>query len=455
MVRNMVNKSRQAGGLGEGPKGASDAFAMNVSDSLSLAVKSTCTNLCSAEKAPPEANPMEGAVHIARTKDTTAKDDSTRGDGNDTLLRAAQHGRAGGVASRPAGYCMIESLEIVNFRAFKKLSLAGLKPLNILVGDNASGKTALLEAIFFAAGPSPEVGVRMRAWRGLEISTSLHTDIYEALWADLFCGFSRDSIIKIDLRGSRNDSRSLTIFYAKGEPITLPLLEKQPLIPATYTPVTFRWEVPGNDPVDITPRSTPSGLQIGVSPESNIKVFFLAAREKISPQIIASLYSGLSKTNQEQKFIDDIKEQFLSLRSVSVEVEAGAHMLFVSVDGLRRKIPINLFSNGASHLAGVLLHIAAATDGLVCIDEIENGIHHTRLARCWQQIIRAVKDSNAQVFASVHSLEALKAALPVLTEHRDDFSLIQAFRENGVSKAVVVPGKEAVAAIENDIELRG
>jgi hypothetical protein len=350
---------------------------------------------------------------------------------------------------------MIESLEIENFRAFKKLSLARLKPLNIIVGDNASGKTALLEAIFFAAGPSPEIGVRMRQWRGLEMGSSIpHTDFYEALWADLFCGFSKNAVIKIDLHGSRNDSRSLTIFYDKGEPITLPLSDKSPSMPATYTPVTFRWEVPGSDPVVITPRSTPGGIQIGVSPESNIKVFFLAARERISSQGVAALYSGLSKTNQEQKFIDDIKEQFRSVRSVSVEVEAGAHMLFVSVDGLSRKIPINLFSNGASHLAGVLLHISTATDGLVCIDELENGIHHSKLARCWQQIIRSVIDSHAQVFISVHSLEALKAALPMLREHRDDFSLVQVFRD-AASKAVVVPGKEAVAAIENDIEIRG
>ncbi|MGH6843468.1 MAG: AAA family ATPase [Methylocella sp.] len=351
---------------------------------------------------------------------------------------------------------MIESLEIENFRAFKKLSLARLKPLNIIVGDNGSGKTALLEAIFFAAGPSPEIGVRMRQWRGLEMGGAIpHTDIYEALWADLFCGFSKNAIVKIDLHGSRNDSRSLTIFYNKDEPITLPLSEKQPSTPATYTPVTFRWEVPGSNPVIITPRSTVGGLQIDVSAESNIKAFFLAAREKISPQIVASLYSGLSKTNQEQKFIDDIKEQFQSVRALSVEVEAGAHMLFVSVDGLSRRIPINLYSNGASHLAGVLLHISTAAEGLVCIDELENGIHHSRLARCWHQIIRSVIDSHAQVFASVHSLEALKVALPTLTDHRDDFSLVQVFQENGASKAVVVPGKEAVAAIENDIEVRG
>jgi AAA15 family ATPase/GTPase len=129
-------------------------------------------------------------------------------------------------------------------------------------------------------------------------------------------------------------------------------------------------------------------------------------------------------------------------------------MLFVSIDGLSRKIPINLFSNGASHLAGVLLHIATAREGLVCIDEIENGIHYSRLERFWQQVMSAIKDSSSQVFASVHSLEALKSAMPVLAENSSNFSLVQVFREGGISNALVVPGDDAAIAIEHGLEVR-
>src|ERR1700716_421764 len=63
--------------------------------------------------------------------------------------------------------------------------------------------------IFFAAGPSPETGLRMRQWRGVEMDSAIpRTEFYEALWADLFCAFSKNAVIKIDLHGSRNDSRS-------------------------------------------------------------------------------------------------------------------------------------------------------------------------------------------------------------------------------------------------------
>ena len=47
---------------------------------------------------------------------------------------------------------MIESLRIENFRCFKALELHGLKRINAIVGDNATGKTVLLEAIKIGLG---------------------------------------------------------------------------------------------------------------------------------------------------------------------------------------------------------------------------------------------------------------------------------------------------------------
>ena len=47
-------------------------------------------------------------------------------------------------------YQMITSLEVENFRGFRKIELSDLRRINIIVGDNSSGKTAFLEAIFLA-----------------------------------------------------------------------------------------------------------------------------------------------------------------------------------------------------------------------------------------------------------------------------------------------------------------
>jgi GNAT superfamily N-acetyltransferase len=46
----------------------------------------------------------------------------------------------------------------LNFRCFADLNIADCRRVNVIVGDNGSGKTSLLEALFFALASSSELG---------------------------------------------------------------------------------------------------------------------------------------------------------------------------------------------------------------------------------------------------------------------------------------------------------
>jgi recombinational DNA repair ATPase RecF len=82
---------------------------------------------------------------------------------------------------------MINSIEIKNFRCFERLEIKKCKRINVLVGENGSGKTSLLEAIFFALGSSPGMGLRFRQARGLEGTFSGSSRVVEeAIWGDYF-----------------------------------------------------------------------------------------------------------------------------------------------------------------------------------------------------------------------------------------------------------------------------
>ena len=48
---------------------------------------------------------------------------------------------------------MLKSLEVSNFRGFKKLTVEGWSRLNLVAGKNNTGKTAFLEALFLHLGP--------------------------------------------------------------------------------------------------------------------------------------------------------------------------------------------------------------------------------------------------------------------------------------------------------------
>ena len=56
---------------------------------------------------------------------------------------------------------IIESIELQNYRNYESLKLSLGNKNNIFYGDNAQGKTNLLEAIFLRPVPSPFVFVRI------------------------------------------------------------------------------------------------------------------------------------------------------------------------------------------------------------------------------------------------------------------------------------------------------
>ena len=119
---------------------------------------------------------------------------------------------------------MIDGIEIENFRCFKRLRLPDLRRINVLVGDNASGKTAFLEAVFLARAGGPQIALKLRHLRGLgrDLEVSYERQSYESLWRPLFHRFDQDQIISIELLSSGPDSRSLHIFYDKAGAPVLP-----------------------------------------------------------------------------------------------------------------------------------------------------------------------------------------------------------------------------------------
>src|SRR6185437_6020665 len=104
---------------------------------------------------------------------------------------------------KATGFQMISSFDIQNFRCFDHLAVEGVKRFNVIVGDNAAGKTSLLEALFLALAGNVEVSVRFRQQRGLDGNfTGPVRAIEEAIWKDLFFDYDWSRNIQITLNGT-------------------------------------------------------------------------------------------------------------------------------------------------------------------------------------------------------------------------------------------------------------
>jgi hypothetical protein len=239
-------------------------------------------------------------VHIPIVNDLIENDDSTHASGSGILSRAVRHGRAHGVASCPAGYRMIDTVEIENFRGFRKLQLSGFRRINIIVGDNGAGKTGFLEAMYLAASQTLESVAKLRIWRGGTLTGQLIglRGAYLAYFGDLFTDFDLGKIISITILGSDGHRKTLRAFASK-EPQILPFLDTEKR-EDTSSPVTFEWSEPGGTIIySVTPQIHSQGLVVSPSSVANkIEVGLLAARTPVHAPESAQYFSDLSIGNK-------------------------------------------------------------------------------------------------------------------------------------------------------------
>lgn len=353
-----------------------------------------------------------------------------------------------------------ESVTIDGFRGLKNLRLEDLGPVNILVGDNNSGKTSVLEALSIACNPYEPYEwlamVRRRDFGGLD-----ETRIQSLRWCfpqqgELFdpefsfnskCVIStdggfllRDLIVEYkDILGMPSEKELARLNrYRRGRELefddddawqgaelvhhvgSLETVSLKNLVPSELYPnmdsVGIQvWE---NDPMIGRPyrprRSgslptetlTPYSYQLNklqVRSQSN-QVFSNRADPMRGKEHVLDLV---------RTFDPDIEDmQIASFRGGRPAIylnhkRLGPAPLSIFGDALRRAV---LLSSTLPMLKG----------GLLLIDEIETGIHIGSLTRVFDWLMKTARDLDVQVVATTHSLEALDGIVDVLGDDLGD-----------------------------------
>ncbi len=349
---------------------------------------------------------------------------------------------------------MIEGIKIQNFRCFSDIEVQGLKPINIIVGENASGKSAFLEAIFLSAGAYPLNTFQFRAARQLGSQFELRPDSasYWGLWEDLFNDFDLTKQIRIKVSGV-GSSHSLNLVRTLESSQTVSL-GTQPVPPQAFPLLTFEWERKGGHPIRVTPTMKGNSLTVEVPQHDHFPTLHFGPHISDLPQDNASRFSELSKDGKIQPVIDALRTEFPFVKTLSLEINSGIPTVFAEVEESHRKLPVGLISDGVNKLLSLLLGIANNRNGTILIDQIEDGFYFKKMPSTWRVIHSFAKENQAQVFATTHSQECLDALFPVLDANEEDFALLRASRSDGSIKFTVSNGRKFSSALSQEFELR-
>ncbi len=144
---------------------------------------------------------------------------------------------------------------------------------------------------------------------------------------------------------------------------------------------------------------------------------------KIDEHQISILYGALVDLNKE-KFLDGSLSSF-DPNLVSIKQRATEKGVVLKVQTKNKKFPVLLSSlgDGMNRYIAILCAIWASENGILFIDEIENGIHYTNYYKLWELIFLASKEANCQVFITSHSKECIEAFNKVQLDYSYTYGL--------------------------------
>jgi len=128
---------------------------------------------------------------------------------------------------------------------------------------------------------------------------------------------------------------------------------------------------------------------------------------------------------------------------------------------------INDFGDGLKEYISIISSLYACEKGCLFIDEIGNGIHHSKLDKLWEIILIIAKEQNVQVFATTHSKECIKALVTANTEDintyqpkeqllgSEEIKFIELGRTDGKIDSIVFDFDELKNEVEQNMEIRG
>ena len=349
---------------------------------------------------------------------------------------------------------MLQSLRILNFRGMNDVTVDQLSRINLVTGRNNAGKTTLLEAILLLVGAAnarmafnPHV---IRGWKhGMPPRW-----VAETYWKPLFSGLDTNKVPEISGIHSTIGKMALTIKWDRlsNEGFSRDGIKDLLAVGSLETrSLKFVYEDPKVGKIESEAHETTDKIDVN---QSDSYVPFSAqilqpGGGNVNEDAVA--LGQLRMQKRGQLILDALRTVEPMLDGIEDNTSSGAPMICVDI-GLPELAPLSVMGAGMTHVARIVLATATAAGGVVLVDEVENGLHHSVLPEVWRVIAAAAKQFDVQIFATTHSFECVEAAHEALAP--DGFRLHRLEAVDGKNRCVTLSPTAIGGAIRHNMEIR-
>ena len=325
---------------------------------------------------------------------------------------------------------MLQSVHIRNFRGLKDLKVEGLGRINLFAGRNNSGKTALLEALSLLAGAGwPNLAFNRPVARGADVLAEAESapgsqvsavTVRESLWKPMFHGLDLRGCIEVEARHSKLGDLSLIVDFARQRnvEITVGSLGGKSVAQLQDT-LGFIYTSSGRSKVTsqafLDEKSQPQAVYTGET-DADPNLPFPSAH--LSSRGLGHLQDARNLGEVRRRKQGDLVLKALRiieprLESIEENTSSGVPMIWGDI-GFDELVPLSAMGEGLGRSARLFTALIHIKGGIVMVDEIENGFHHSVVPKVWEAIDEMSRDFGVQVFATTHSRECVRAAYKAL-----------------------------------------
>ncbi len=303
----------------------------------------------------------------------------------------------------------IQTVTINDFRGFSQFKIGGIGRLTLLVGTNNSGKTTVLEAlVVLLAGGDVSAVWSILSRRGEDFvgDRDPNASLPSTRQVDIRCLF-RGHEIEAGKSFSLNavtDSAPLKLTAEVGVPSQPTLFDTEPppadsleefLPPLT---LSLTWEPPGR-PV-VMPISRRGGISLDSirrrgrqGTAESMPVRYVTA-SSLTAEIVTSLLEDIVLTPEEDLVTQAIRLIEPDIERIApaggerfragVRYASGRGGVVVKLKDVKSRVPIGSMGDGIWRMLGLALSVVQSAGGLLLVDEIDTGLHHTVMKDLWR-----------------------------------------------------------------------
>lgn len=305
---------------------------------------------------------------------------------------------------------MCNSFFAKNFRTFKEIKIPKLNRVNLFLGKNSVGKTALLEALYLHLHSN-----KIKAIHNILVKKDEHLsdgDDYSSVASVVKHLFHDHKLSNFDKEG--------VVF---GE-----ITKQGNLVKNKLTRIKTTIDEDNDEVLEVVKNKEKNHVLL----RDNFDNFDDSYRR--SRFVRRYRPSSMEKTNNNLQFVyssgsGDIVRMWdkIDLTPKRSKVIKALQIIEPNLTGIkfveqnRRRdraakasingeiVPFKSMGDGINRILYIILSMVNAQDGYLLIDEFENGLHYSVQERVWEVIFTLAESLNVQVFVTTHSSDCIKA----------------------------------------------